>query len=157
MTGAGDRKDGSGAGRKGGSGEHSFGIAAASGQTVWQRPVLTFQPDGSPAVAGGRVYVQTGRLVALRERTGAPVWKANADSAQSPVVANGVVYTSSLTNNFTARWEALDAATGARLSSFYTPAGTCFFGQCTHATPVIANGMLFLAGPGPQLQAFRLP
>jgi outer membrane protein assembly factor BamB len=132
-------------------------VNTRTGATEWQAPVLTYQPDGAPAVAGGRVFVATGRLSALDEGTGDVAWTASAASPSGPVVANGVVFASDLTANFSARWDAFDASSGEKLAVWRTPAGTCFAGTCTETTPVVANGTLYLAGPGPQITAFRLP
>ncbi|HEY1331772.1 MAG TPA: PQQ-binding-like beta-propeller repeat protein [Actinomycetota bacterium] len=133
-------------------------VDAGTGATVWEAPVLDVQPDGSPAVAGGMVIVQAGsRLVALDEATGHTRWTAAASSSIGPVVANGVVYASSSTSNYVSQWDAYDAATGEPLATFHTSGGVCKFGDCTRVVPVVADGKLFLAGPGPQIVAFGLP
>src|SRR5205823_5055580 len=132
-------------------------VNSRTGTTEWEAPVLTYQPNGAPAVASGRAFVQPGTLVALDEATGDVGWTASASSPYEPVVANGLVYASDLTANFIATWDAFDAATGEELATFHTPAGSCFLGPCTESTPVVADGTLYLAGPGPQITAFRLP
>ena len=132
-------------------------VNADTGATVWQAPVLMVQPTGSPAVANGLVYVQGGTLLALDASSGTTVWTAGASSAWGPIVANGVVYASSTTSNFVAEWDAYDAETGEHLATFHTSAGSCFLGDCTNTVPVIADGTLYLAGPGPELSAYRLP
>jgi outer membrane protein assembly factor BamB len=132
-------------------------VNAGTGATVWEAPVLSIQPTGSPAVADGLVYVQGGTLIALHASSGTTAWTTDASSAFGPIVANGIVYASSTTSNFRAEWDAYDAVTGGQLARFRTSAGTCFSGACTNTVPVIADGTLYLAGPGPGLSAYRLP
>jgi outer membrane protein assembly factor BamB len=132
-------------------------IDASTGKIIWQRPVLTLQPDGSPAVVGPLVYAESGALVALNAHTGATVWSADVENAWGPTVANGVVYAPSGTMDFVSSWELYRAETGEHLATIHTPAGSCFFGACARTLPVIADGTLYLAGPGPALHAFRLP
>jgi outer membrane protein assembly factor BamB len=132
-------------------------VDATDGSTLWQARVLSFQPDGTPAVANGIVYAQSGDIVALRAATGATLWTGSTNSYKAPIVAGGVVYASPLTMNYVADWDTFDATTGAHLSTVQTSAGTCKLGPCTETTPVIADGTLYLAGPGPQLVALGLP
>ncbi len=132
-------------------------IDATDGSTLWQAEVLSFQPDGTPAVADGVVYAQSGDLVALSAASGDTLWTGNTNSYRSPIVAGGVVYASSLAANYIADWETFDAMTGAHLSTIQTSAGDCKFGPCTNTTAVVSDGTLYLTGPGPQVVALGLP
>jgi outer membrane protein assembly factor BamB len=122
----------------------------ATGTQLWASAVLTFAPDGAPAVANGLVFVTTSTLLALDAATGAVVWSAPAASSWGPVVANGVVYASSQSGE----WDAFDERDGSLLWSVTINSGCG--GSCANAVPVVAHGTLYLAGPDNYLRAFRL-
>jgi outer membrane protein assembly factor BamB len=126
-------------------------IDAATGQDVWRVPVLVAETPTSPAVAYGRVFVTQSKLSALDATTGAVLWQADVASSGGPSVANGVVYASSQNGE----WDAFDASNGQLLWS--VTIGNSCGGICTTAVPVVANGMLFLAGPDDRLRAYGLP
>ncbi len=123
----------------------------ATGAQVWAAPVLTAATGGAPAVADGMVFVTQSQLLALDAATGAVVWTAPASSGWGPVVANGVVYASSLSGE----WDAFDEHDGSLLWSVTVGSGCG--GSCANATPVVADGTLYLAGPDQYLRAFTLP
>jgi outer membrane protein assembly factor BamB len=124
----------------------------ATGIQLWASGVLTgFPTVAAPAVANGLVFVTTlSYLFALEAATGAVVWTAPAASEWGPVVANGVVYASSLSGE----WDAFDERDGSLLWSVTINSGC--FGSCANAVPVVAHGTLYLAGPDQYLRAFRL-
>lgn len=124
-------------------------LEEATGAVRWKAPVFSFAASGSPAVAGGMVFVTTDRLVALSAATGRVLWTAPAASTWGPSVANGVVYASSLNG----KWAAFDERDGSLLWSVTVP--SCG-GSCTNAIPVVADGMLYLSGPDPALRAFQV-
>jgi outer membrane protein assembly factor BamB len=124
----------------------------ATGIQLWASGVLTgFATTAAPAVANGLVFVTTlSSLFALDAATGAVVWTAPAASEWGPVVANGVVYASSLSGE----WDAFDERDGSLLWSITINSGC--FGSCANAVPVVTHGTLYLAGPDQYLRAFRL-
>ena len=122
----------------------------ATGAQLWATPVVTASTTGAPAVADGLVFVTQSNLVALNAATGAVVWTAPATSGWGPVVANGVVYASSLNGE----WDAFDERNGALLWSVTVGSGCG--GSCANAVPVVANGVLYLAGPDQFLRAFTV-
>jgi outer membrane protein assembly factor BamB len=123
----------------------------ATGEEVWTAPGLAGSTTGAPAVANGLVFVSQANLVALNAATGAVVWSApKPTGGWGPVVANGVVYASSLSGE----WDAFDERDGSLLWSVTVGSGCG--GNCTNAVPVVANGTLYLAGPDQYLRAFRL-
>lgn len=121
----------------------------ATGAQIWTAPVLP-NGSGAPAVADGLVFTEGAELTALDAMTGAVVWSAPAASAWGPTVANGVVYASSLNGE----WDAFDARTGTLLWSVTTGSGCG--GTCANAVPVVADGMLYLAGPDNFLRAYTV-
>ena len=125
-------------------------VDEATGAQVWAAPVLAATTTGAPAVADGLVFVTQANLVALNAASGAVVWTAPASSSWGPSVANGVVYASSLNGE----WDAFDEHTGALLWSITVGSGCG--GSCANAVPVVANGMLYLAGPDQYLRAFSV-
>ena len=127
-------------------------VDEATGTQLWASGVLSGSPTvAAPAVANGRVFVTTlSDLFALDAATGAVVWTAPASSGWGPVVANGVVYASSLSGE----WDAFDERDGSLLWSVTTSTGCG--GTCANAVPVVAHGTLYLAGPDQYLRAFRL-
>jgi eukaryotic-like serine/threonine-protein kinase len=122
----------------------------ATGAQLWATPVVTAATTGAPAVADGLVFVTQSNLVALNAAAGAVVWTAPATSGWGPVVANGVVYTSSLNGE----WDAFDERNGSLLWSVTVGSGCG--GSCANAVPVVANGVLYLAGPDQYLRAFTI-
>jgi outer membrane protein assembly factor BamB len=125
-------------------------VDQATGAQVWAAPVLTAATTGAPAVANGLVFVTQSSLIALDANSGEVVWSAPATSAWGPVVANGVVYTSSLNGE----WDAFDERTGSLLWSVTVGSGCG--GSCANAVPVVANGVLYLPGPDQYLRAFAV-
>jgi outer membrane protein assembly factor BamB len=129
--------------------EMILALDQATGDVLWTAPRDTIMA-GAPAVAGGLVFVPSGAgLKALDIKTGALVWTAPAFSIWSPAVANGVVYAS----NLNGEWDAFDARDGTLLWSVTTV--SCG-GSCANQTPVVANGILYLAGPDNFLRAYSV-
>ena len=122
----------------------------ATGAQLWATPVVVGATTGAPAVANGRVFVTHANLIALNAATGAVVWTAPASSTWGPSVANGVVYASSLNGE----WDAFDERNGSLLWSVTVGSGCG--GTCANAVPVVANGVLYLAGPDQYLRAFAV-
>lgn len=122
----------------------------ATGAQLWAAPVLMAATAGSPAVANGLVFVTQAKLWALDAATGAVVWTAPATSTWGPVVANGVVYASSLNGE----WDAFDERNGSLLWSVTVGSGCG--GACAQTVPVVANGVLYLAGFDQYLRAFAI-
>jgi outer membrane protein assembly factor BamB len=82
----------------------------------------------------------------LDASTGTKLWSfATGGCANSPAVANGVVYVGSCDGNV----YALDASTGVRLWSFMTGGGTY--------SPIVADGMVFVSSGDGNIYAFGLP
>ena len=121
-----------------------------TGARVWATPVGTESEPTAPALANGTVFVTQSRLWALNAETGAVIWSAPAESFWGPTVANGVVYAS----NQNGEWDAFDERDGTLLWSVVIDGG-CFF-SCANAVPVVANGILYLAGPDDKVHAFAL-
>ena len=76
-----------------------YALKASSGVLLW-----TYQaPTGivnSLAVANGVLYFGSGELYALNARTGAKLWSYKTGTgADSPIVANGVVYVGDYNGN----------------------------------------------------------
>jgi len=138
-------------------GTHNNNLEAfslATGASLPGFPVSTGGDiDSSPAVAGGRVFVGAldNKIYAYSVAGGAPIWSTLLDNVvqTSPVVANGVVYVSTV-----ARLYGLNQSTGAIL--FTANVGNGNF-QGAHA-PVVANGILYFASESPDgnLYAFSI-
>jgi outer membrane protein assembly factor BamB len=127
-----------------------FALDQTTGAQVWAAPVVTSASTSAPAVADGHVFITQTNLIALDAATGAVVWSAPASSSWGPSVANGVVYASSLNGE----WDAFDERNGTLLWS--VTVGGCG-GNCTEALPVVAHGVLYLAGSDGYLRAFTVP
>ncbi len=123
-------------------------VDEATGARLWTAPVITRADPTAPVVAKGRVFVTSSLLWALDEETGAVLWNAPAESNWGPTLANGVVYAS----NQSGEWDAFDATDGSLLWSTVIDGG-CFF-SCAEGVPVVADGILYLAGPDDFLHAY---
>jgi len=126
-------------------------VDEATGDERWRAFNLSALTTAAPAVGNGLVFVTASALYALDITTGAVVWIALAASSWGPTVANGVVFASSQSGE----WDAFDERDGSLLWSVTVGSGCG--GDCTNTVPVIANGMLYLAGPDQYLRAFALP
>jgi eukaryotic-like serine/threonine-protein kinase len=101
-----------------------------------------------PTVSGGAVYVYcAANLVCLDTATGALKWQYYTNdlvnSVQSPTVANGLVYQSTLLGSFTVG--ALNAATGTLVWSYR--GGIC------RSNPAVVNGVIYTGDEGYTLVA----
>lgn len=100
------------------------GVYSSTGPSSAPQTVWTFKTDGpifgSPAVAGGVVYIGSDDtfLYALDQETGALKWKFETQGqiASSPAVSNGLVYFGSYDGVF----HAVDTATGKEKWHFQT-------------------------------------
>lgn len=122
----------------------------ATGAVLWRAPYFKSADTGSPAVADGKVFVETNlsNLSALDENTGQLLWSAPALSMWGPAVANGIVYAS----NRSGEWDAYNETDGTLLWSVINNDGC--FGPCANTVPVISRGMLYLAEG--ELRAYQL-
>jgi outer membrane protein assembly factor BamB len=106
--------------------------------------------DGSPAVAGGVVYISSGGLLyafavgcASGGRTCTPLWKgATHGSISSPAVANGVVYVGSTEGKVYAF--AVGCASGGRTCA---PLWTSVPLIDRIGSPSVANGVVYVTSP----------
>jgi outer membrane protein assembly factor BamB len=118
-----------------------YALDAGTGVLLW-RFTTEGSVDSSPAVANGLVFVGSNysSLYALNASEGTVRWVGRYPSGwgvpDGPVVANGVVYVSVITNDFLI-WvlDARDAATGDRFWE-YTDGSII-------SAPVVANGLLY--------------
>jgi eukaryotic-like serine/threonine-protein kinase len=105
---------------------HVYALDARTGRRRWSAPTGgTAWASGSPAVAGGTVFVAEGSsrvLRALDARTGATKFVADAKSAffASPAVSGDLVYA----GDFNGKVRAFDRTTGADVATFVTVGGT---------------------------------
>ncbi|MCC6737691.1 MAG: PQQ-like beta-propeller repeat protein [Planctomycetia bacterium] len=107
---------------------------------------------GSPAVAGGRVYVGADNDTLFcydAEKGGAPAWEFGAryEVFSSPAVADGRVYVGEgLHVHEDARLYCLDAATGRKLWEFRTTGHV-------ESSPAVSGGLVFFGAGGDGLYA----
>ncbi len=136
-----------------------YALDAGTGAILWRQALASLYLE-TPAVANGVVYVVSGETVyALNATTGAVVWQVQGDG-NSPVVANGVVYTGTWigTGEGTGYGviTAFDASTGAALWNYQSSrsAGYDFF-----PTPAVVNGVIYGSQIGNQgtVGAWSLP
>jgi outer membrane protein assembly factor BamB len=119
-----------------------YALAAATGARIWPSdPVVGTPTDGSPAIAGGRVFTAAAsKLIASDVAMGTTVWSLALGPANgtfgSVTVANGVVFTGAHSGIYAA-----DAETGSLL---WQARGSLGFSQ---SIP-IANGMIYAPGIG---------
>lgn len=101
-------------------------LAASTGDERWRVP-LRAEPNGPPAVSGGRVVVtarsalERGRVVCFRERYGDEEWLVDVDArlTAAPTVAGGFVYVP----DWSGRIHALALSDGSALWSRRVDAG----------------------------------
>jgi outer membrane protein assembly factor BamB len=115
---------------------HLDALKATTGKRLWGEFIYTF--GGSPAVAGGVVYVGTRdrALYAFIAKTGKPLWVKfiRGIIRSAPAVADGVVYV------HTDRLYAFDARTGSR--RWTHRAGTARYSQ--DSPPAVAHGTVYV-------------
>jgi outer membrane protein assembly factor BamB len=122
-----------------------FALNAGTGAVIWAAAVGV-DVGSSPVVVDGVVYVGGfGKVLALNAATGAVIWTAQTGDRvmDSPAVADGVVYVRALDG----KAYALDAATG--FTEWVTTIGgkPTFAVPASISAPVVANGMVYVAGP----------
>jgi outer membrane protein assembly factor BamB len=129
----------------GSDGNALYALNTSNGSVRWQ-----FQNDssldGTPTGANGLVYTSSSdgyRVYALDANTGALRWSYWVGPApSSPMVANGVVYvTAGTAGTGDTLLYALSASDGTLLWSLKV-------GAINPDTPVLANGVIYLAGDG---------
>jgi len=129
-----------------------YALDPTTDSVIWSAPLANEgSTNSTPTVAGGLVFVaQSAGLQAFDAQSGALVWIVpTAAGTQSPVVANGVVYSPSVNGE----WDAYDARNGTLLWSVIT--ASCS-GQCINGTAAVVNGILYLAGPDNFLRAYTV-
>jgi outer membrane protein assembly factor BamB len=113
-----------------------YAFDAITGAQVWSKPIGQ-SLGASPVYADGVVYATNDsgqRLTALEATTGTLLWTINlAGRAATPAFAEGVLY---VPDEF--RLNAVDASTGSILWR------TRLIGGGTNATPVVANGVVYV-------------
>ena len=136
-----------------------YALNGTTGATLWSYTYGTEAWCGSaafpspPAIAKNVVYFQgiDGNLYALKEKSGSLLWADMPNAVgmschpfvSSPSIANGVVYINGGDDMGTAsNTTAYNAATGALLWGSPSQHGTL------EMPPVVANGILYFAGPG---------
>ena len=128
-----------------------YALTAATGAKIWPSdPVVGTPTDGSPAIAGGRVFTAAAsKLIASDVAMGTTVWSLALGPANgtfgSVTVANGVVFTGAHSGIYAA-----DAETGSLL---WQARGSLGFNQ---SIPIV-NGMIYAPGIGGKgITAYRL-
>lgn len=110
--------------------------------------------QATPTVANGCVYVASGvtngsgGIFAFNADTGAPVWNTNLPGgALGTTVEDGRLFVGSYSPSFDLRAQALDANTGEQLwiTDRLTAEGRRADGEVIHASPVVFDGMYFVA------------
>lgn len=115
-------------------------LDAGDGSVRWRFDHDGNATEGAAAVAEGRVFVMSdgedGSLHAIDLDTGAERWSASLRGEGTPVVADGVVYVSTLHNELVA----LDAATGAVRWRYES--------RLPLSTPAVGDGVLYVVSHG---------
>jgi outer membrane protein assembly factor BamB len=124
-----------------------YAMDQATGAILWQQSLGT-GTESTPAIANGIGYIgnDSGDLLAFRVSDGTELWSAHTGAGfglSSPIVANGVVYASTLGTY------AYDALNGDLLWRAPT--------QFVNAEPVVVDGHLYVADFGGRVWAFGLP
>ncbi len=136
-----------------------YALSAADGHLVWQSGVFSVTNATTPAIAEGRIFVNSEDpgLLAFDASTGAFLWGNDLpDETRSTVtVANGVVYDIAASDTGDpathGRLMMFDAATGRLLKKLRDPDGEDFGFQ-----PIVANGTVYVS-TGHHIDAFALP
>lgn len=121
-----------------------------TGKTLWESPMTgSTMSDGTPVVAGGRVYVgnQTAdRMLAYDVSTGEQLWQsANTLGGWQdgvPTVADGRVFIGA-NNALVAR----DAQTGQDLWTYRSPGVSNIPGNATPASAAVVGGTVYMGFP----------
>jgi len=133
----------------------AYALDGATGAVQWSAPVGS-AITGSPALAGGVLYVPTaaGELVAVDAATGTVRWRGATGSgaaiAGQPASAGGVVFTAS-TDGRVAAFDAAGCGAATCGTLWSTTAGTRMTGG-----PIVSNGQLYVPSNA-GLTAYRLP
>jgi outer membrane protein assembly factor BamB len=141
-----------------------YALNASTGAFLWRTSLGVMLFGETPAVANGKVYIgASGQLYALNATTGAVLW-ATPGGENSPIVANGVVYSgnwgqgSEDVDQEFANILAFDAGTGALLWHHKTDLGYEYGGL--FPTPVVVNGTIYgtnISADKNQVAAWSLP
>jgi outer membrane protein assembly factor BamB len=123
-----------------------FALDAATGAPRWNARV-GFSAVTAPAVAGGAVYAGSadGRLAAVDAASGAVRWTATIGGSvrDAPAVAGGAVFVRTYAGNA----HAFDAASGAARWTTAVGGNPMFSMGPSPATPTVADGVVYVAGP----------
>jgi outer membrane protein assembly factor BamB len=118
--------------------EYIYAVDAATGAQRWRFQAAI---QGSPAVAGGLVYIGSddGNVYALRASDGRERWRFQTGDAvaSSPTIADGTVYVGSYDGNL----YALDASDGRERWRF--PVGPDF-----RSSPAVVDGVIYAVAGG---------
>ena len=125
------------------------GIDAETGSELWRSEVHDGRPLNTPAMADGLVYAasQAGGMVAVDAESGELRWQTDTaeGSAGTSVVADGIVFSTVILPDTTARQFALDALTGEIL----------WQRDGDFQNPDVSNGIGYSHGLGGLVQAFN--
>jgi len=130
--------------------EHKLRATTTWGGTPWSAPfTMASFWDGTPAVAGGRIFVAdgSGALYAVDATTGTASWSTQLGSTNalgSATVANGVVFTANVVGT-----HAVDASNGKLLWSYG-------IGQTYGQSIAVVNGTVYVPSYNGNLTAFRI-
>ena len=132
-------------------------LNALTGQELWNYPA-NIKSEVCPAVAKGVVYASNyANTFALNESTGAVIWNNSLLSGSSPVIVNDRVYVSlyNLASGGLEPYEydiyGLEASSGNVIWNYSLPVHYyAYFSD----SPVVANGMLYVAPTAGQVYAF---
>jgi len=127
-----------------------YAVDTATGTEVWSRSL--YGSLSSPAISGGKIYIgdKEKKINCIDASDGSEVWNQTLGGVclSSPVVANGMVYTTA--NYGSGTIYGFDADDGTLAWSYDT-------GNWNMAQPSVSDGILFVGSDTGYLYAFRDP
>jgi cobaltochelatase CobN len=127
-----------------------YAVDIATGNEVWNRHL--YGSLSSPAISGDRIYIgdKDKKINCINATDGSMIWNQTLGGAclSSPVVANGMVYTTA--NYGSGTIYCFDADDGTLAWSYDT-------GNWNMAQPSVSDGILFVGSDTGYLYAFRDP